>query len=888
MEEGLFKKLGNYFSGIAREISSCLELQKNDPAFREKKLGEILVAQKVITREELEKGILAQRRDRLKTCALFDGMDDSQLFLIAGSITEIRLEGGEVFIRQDTVGDAFYILVQGRAKVYRTGDYGEKVGLANILPGDSVGEMGYFAGGRRLASVQSLAPCLLLKVTYRQLEGFLNTFPALAMTFLNLITRKIDETNVSYQDMALKKWRTERALKALSGIQDLGGVSALAYGLDGLIERIVQTAAHTLDSERATLFLLDPVSNQLWSKVALGVSLQEIRVPVGRGIAGWCARKGCLANVPDAYADKRFDPDMDKLLGFRTRNMLCGPMRNLNGEVLGVLQIINKHGGPFKKTDESLFKAFAYQTAIAIENFRLYQKLVKEHERMAIVYDISNSVAHTLDLDALFVEIVNRISQALNAQRSSLFLVDEDTGELWAKVAEASEIKEIRFPMTQGLAGYVARSGELLNVGDAYSDPRFSKEIDRRTGFRTRAVLGAPVKNRQGKIIGVTQVMNKKTGTFDTDDEELLLAISSQIAVVLENARLFDRTNKMEKYLTRVQDSISNAIITLDDQYRVNMVNRPAARLFGLTTDMFMDRDIRDVLGRDGGPVVDLIDRVYQDQYSLTDYDIRLRISENRVLFANINVVPLVEGGSSEYGERASGLVLVFEDITHEKRIKTFLTRYMAKDIVERMLDDPERQSLGGVRSHATVVFSDIRGYTTLTRNFSADRSVDFLNEYFSIMVDVIFAHQGVLDKYLGDGMMSVFGIPYERTDDAVRAVRAALDMRKTLADYNKTREASGEPPIRIGIGVCTGDIVSGNIGSKQRMEYTVIGNGVNIASRLENLTKKLDTDLLISESTYEEVKDHFKTECIQGIWIKGAKQAVSVYKVIEEINGSA
>ena len=185
-------------------------------------------------------------------------------------------------------------------------------------------------------------------------------------------------------------------------------------------------------------------------------------------------------------------------------------MKNLQGEIIGVVQVINKCGGEFTKEDEPLFRAFTYQTAIAVENFRLYQRIVTSHEKMAILLDVATSVTQTLDLDTLMSKIVAKISEVLHAERSSLFLLDPQTNELWSKQAEGTEGVEIRFPSTAGLAGHVVSTGQVLNVRDAYADPRFNPVFDQVTGFHTRSVLCAPVRNREGTIIGVTQAMNKQ------------------------------------------------------------------------------------------------------------------------------------------------------------------------------------------------------------------------------------------------------------------------------------------------------------------------------------------------------------------------------------------
>ena len=146
---------------------------------------------------------------------------------------------------------------------------------------------------------------------------------------------------------------------------------------------------------------------------------------------------------------------------------------------MGVIQIINKKEGGFDEMDEKLFRAFAYQTAISVENFRLYQRIVASHEKMAILLDVTTSLSRTLDLDVLIDKIVSKISEILDVERSSLFLVDSTTGELWSKRAEGMKGAVIRFPVSGGLAGYVARTGELINIKDAYEDPRFNPAFDK-------------------------------------------------------------------------------------------------------------------------------------------------------------------------------------------------------------------------------------------------------------------------------------------------------------------------------------------------------------------------------------------------------------------------
>jgi adenylate cyclase len=187
---------------------------------------------------------------------------------------------------------------------------------------------------------------------------------------------------------------------------------------------------------------------------------------------------------------------------------------------------------------------------------------------------------------------------------------------------------------------------------------------------------------------------------------------------------------------------------------------------------------------------------------------------------------------------------------------------------------------LGGTRQPVSILFSDIRNFTAISERLEPEEIVEFLNDYFAAMVQEIFAEQGTLDKFIGDGIMAVFGAPISRPDDPVRAVRAARGMRRSLRAFNARQRARGGVEIDIGIGISHGESISGNIGSEQRMEYTVIGDSVNIASRLEGLTKNHPYKILINDRIYEQVAREFECVLLGEERVKGKAHAVLVYGV--------
>jgi class 3 adenylate cyclase len=213
---------------------------------------------------------------------------------------------------------------------------------------------------------------------------------------------------------------------------------------------------------------------------------------------------------------------------------------------------------------------------------------------------------------------------------------------------------------------------------------------------------------------------------------------------------------------------------------------------------------------------------------------------------------------------------------------KQQLGRYLSKDLISFVLAEPERFKLGGTRRHVSVMFTDIRDFTPLTESVEPEVVVSFLNEYFTIMVEIVFRYGGTLDKYIGDGLMAVFGAPFTVDYAPGRAVLAAIEMVAALERFNE-RQRHVRGHIKMGVGIATGTVVLGNIGSNQRMEFTCIGDTVNTASRLEQINKELGSTIVVCQSTFEALGNSIPAHAVEGVLIRGKSREVRPYVVEHE-----
>jgi adenylate cyclase len=235
-------------------------------------------------------------------------------------------------------------------------------------------------------------------------------------------------------------------------------------------------------------------------------------------------------------------------------------------------------------------------------------------------------------------------------------------------------------------------------------------------------------------------------------------------------------------------------------------------------------------------------------------------------------------------------LVLVYTSLTvyrylteekERKKIKGAFTYYVSSSVVNEMLKHPEKLKLGGDRRELSVLFSDIRGFTTIAEGLTPEELVHLLNEYLTVMTDIVFKYDGTLDKYMGDAIMAIFGAPLDLPDHPIKACHSALEMIEELKNLNQKWIAEGKHPMDIGIGINTGPMMVGNMGSAQRFDFTAMGDSVNLGSRLEGVNKSYKTNIIISEFTFERVKNDFTCMELDAVRVKGKKRPVKIYSLV-------
>ena len=359
-----------------------------------------------------------------------------------------------------------------------------------------------------------------------------------------------------------------REQKKAALVQEVSRALSTTGDLDTLLSLIMTKVTELMEADRSTLFVVTSDGRQLWSRVSQGGERVEIRLAVGEGIAGWVAQTHEIVNIPDAYADQRFQPAVDLKSGYRTRSILSVPMLDALGGLVGVLQVLNKQDGPFTRADEELLLALASQAAIAIENARLYHSLVEQNQELSrarrdlerrtrelnALYEVEKELSAALDLDDLLSRILAQAITVLGGGAGSIALVEPD-GSLRFRTVHgpaAPRLIERTLPHGTGLLGWSIRHRTPLVVDDPSRDPRHASEIASELGVVPQHLIVAPLIEGETVIGGIEIVDQRRAsreddGPWSNDDLKLLVLIAAQTANAIGLARRRSEQSKSDR-----------------------------------------------------------------------------------------------------------------------------------------------------------------------------------------------------------------------------------------------------------------------------------------------------------------------------------------------------
>jgi adenylate cyclase len=543
--------------------------------------------------------------------------------------------------------------------------------------------------------------------------------------------------------------------------------------------------------------------------------------------------------------------------------------------LLGLLCVGKKFmGEAYTGAEIKILEIVANHLTKALYNYELIQNVDEKGKQLNLklleletLFDISVAISSVLDVDELGEEILWRSVGILNASKGMMLMPKENSPILepnssfnWEGFDALISKKLTIFKKIED-----SKSGAILTPGDKNS-------LQKKLG--EDHVIIAPIQAKEN-ILGYMVLCNKETrhgvDAFTQTDLDLLSALCNQGAVALDNARLFKDITEAKQFNESILGSIATGVITLDPLGEIDSINRAGMNILKMNKDETVGNHYMYLFEKDM-EIIGLIQRVEMDNATHSEINMSfLTVSKETVV--NVSAAPRIDPSGS-----VRGLVIAIEDITDVSKVKNTFKRYVSKQVVDELLDDDAKLNLGGEEREVTILFSDIRGFTSMSENMSPESVVSTLNEYFSDMIDIVFKYNGTLDKIIGDELMIVYGAPISAEDDTQRAVTTAVEMQKQIIRLNKKRRKRKEIPISAGIGINRGIVVSGNIGSRDMMDYTVIGDTVNLGARLCSAAGP--GEILVSSTVWKETPKHYSYKKLEPIKVKGKKNKVSVYLI--------
>ncbi len=516
-----------------------------------------------------------------------------------------------------------------------------------------------------------------------------------------------------------------------------------------------------------------------------------------------------------------------------------------------------------------------------------------EHtDPFAVLYQMGRYINSSLDLGEVLELVMTSLINVTRAERGFIMLWDTAHSELQVPVVrnlDRATIDSPAFEVSRNIVQAVLDKGTPLLVNDALNDPSL-QQFRSVVALRLRSILCAPLRVKD-RTIGVVYLDNRlRSALFGQADLELVVAFADQAAIAIDNARLYQgvqarlqEITDLLAYQASVLRSVGNGVIAVDSAGRITTFNAAAETILAVSAADVLGADFREALGPGISQLIHgyLAGAQAPEAPTRAAHAIVCDVPQRGRVYLSGHVSPLrtPEG-------RTTGLVIAIEDETEKRQLeqarraeeekRLVLGRFFAPAVLEEILRNPEAAArLAGVRKELTVLFADIRGYTTLSEPMAPEDLVAMLNGYLELASCAVHACAGAVDKYVGDAVMALFNAPTDQPAHAVYAVWAALALQGSSGRWRKT---TGHQ-VEFGVGVNTGEAIAGYIGASTQPSYTAIGDAVNVAARLQASARP--GEVLVGETTSAQVGPVFQLEWLGPTEVKGRSAPVVVYRVL-------
>ena len=505
----------------------------------------------------------------------------------------------------------------------------------------------------------------------------------------------------------------------------------------------------------------------------------------------------------------------------------------------------------------------------------------RENSNMLALADVGQVINSSLELDEVLRIVMDNIVRLTKAERGFLMLRDEH-GEMTIRMGRNWEMESINLSeknVSYTVVQRVIDTGEAIVTTNAQEDQRFLGQ-ESIVAFNLRSILCVPLKVKN-ELIGVIYADNRiRTGIFAETERDLLAAFSNQAAVAIENARLFsslkqtlEEVTALKNLMDNVFASIASGVITADIQYKVTLANKAAEHILGADSIDIIGHYLNEALASVSSELGPHLTEVRDTDKAIVDLEISHFLPKRGNVDWRLNLSPLKDAG-----QKTQGVAIVLDDLTERKKLEAqrrLFERMVSPAVIEQL--DPNSLQLGGKRVDITVLFADIRGFTSYSESLAPEKLVFILNRYLAAMAEAVLAQEGTIDKFMGDAIMAWFNAPVPQPDHTLRSVKTAIVIRDSVEKLYK--ELPADSHLSFGVGIHYGDAVLGLIGTEKRLEYTAISDSVNIAKRIQENSAK--NQILISREAYERVKNKVEAKPHANMNAKGKTQPIEVFELI-------